>query len=367
MLKLELTPVEQWLKTGEKPVIISGPCSAESEVQLISTAKELAALNKVHLLRAGIWKPRTRPNSFEGVGEIGLKWLKNVKKETGLAVTTEVANAKHVELCLKHEIDVLWIGARTSANPFSVQEIADALSGTDIPVLVKNPVNPDLQLWLGALERINNAGITKLAAIHRGFSSFEPTAFRNSPMWELPIELKTKCPSLPVFCDPSHIAGSRDLIQMISQKAIDLDMDGLMIESHINPQQALSDSKQQLKPSSLNRILNSLIIRKADSNNKEFTDKLELLRNMIDNIDEEVIQKLSARMEIAEKIGEYKKQNQVTILQINRWDKIVNQRINMGTAMGLSKEFLADFLRLIHKESIRKQTEIMNAITEKAG
>ncbi|GBD86413.1 phospho-2-dehydro-3-deoxyheptonate aldolase [bacterium BMS3Abin03] len=367
MLQLEITPVEQWLGTNDKPIIISGPCSAESEVQLINTAKELAALNKIHLFRAGIWKPRTRPNSFNGVGEKGLGWLRTVKEETGLLVTTEVANRKHVELCLKYGIDILWIGARTSANPFSVQEIADVLRGTDIPVLVKNPVNPDFQLWLGALERINNAGITKLAAIHRGFSSFEPTPFRNSPMWELPIELKTKCQSLPVFCDPSHIAGSRDLIQMISQKAIDLDMNGLMIESHINPQKALSDSKQQLTPSSLNRILNSLIIRKADSNNKEFTDKLELLRNMIDNIDEEVIQKLSARMEIAEKIGEYKKQNHVTILQINRWDKIINQRINMGAAMGLSKEFLGDFLRLIHKESIRKQTEIMNAITEKAG
>jgi chorismate mutase len=365
MLKLNLTPIEQWLNTNDKPIIISGPCSAESEVQLISTAKELAALNKVHLFRAGIWKPRTRPNSFNGVGEDGLGWLRTVKEETGLPVTTEVANRKHVELCLKYKIDVLWIGARTSANPFSVQEIADVLTGTDVPVLVKNPVNPDLELWIGALERINNAGITKLAAIHRGFSSFEKTPFRNVPMWEIPIELKTMCPKLPVICDPSHIAGSRDLIQMISQKAIDLDMNGLMIESHINPQRALSDSMQQIIPSSLNRMLNDLIIRSPETSNKEFTNQLEHLRNIIDDLDTEVIRVLSQRMEIAEKIGEYKKQNDVTILQLNRWEDIVANRLNLGLAMGLSESFLKKYLKLIHEESIRRQTEVMNRVVEK--
>jgi len=336
-IELNITPIEKWLPGYKKPIIISGPCSAETEKQLLSTAEELADNGKVHIFRAGIWKPRTRPNSFNGVGEKGLSWLRTVKEETGLLVTTEVANRKHVELCLKYGIDVLWIGARTSANPFSVQEIADVLKGTDIPVLVKNPVNPDLELWIGALERINEAGITKIAAVHRGFSSFEKTPFRNTPMWEIPIELKTICPTLPVICDPSHIAGSRELIPMISQKAIDLDMNGLMIESHINPKTALSDSSQQITPLQLFKIIDGLIIRESRISNKNFEDQLEQLRNVIDELDEEVIQNLSVRMDIAERIGEYKKENGVTILQIKRWDEIANKRLNMGLAMGLSE------------------------------
>ena len=366
-LELNVTPIEKWLTKCKKPIIISGPCSAETEKQLISTAKNLAETGKVNLFRAGIWKPRTRPNSFEGIGERGLEWLQTVKEETGLLVTTEVANSKHVDLCLKYGIDVLWIGARTSANPFSVQDIADALRGTDIPVLVKNPVNPDLQLWIGALERINAAGITKIAAVHRGFSSYEKTPFKNNPMWEIPIELKTICPALPVICDPSHIAGNSELIPMISQKAMDLDMSGLMIESHIQPKAALSDSRQQVTPAQLDKIIDELIIREANISNKKFKGQLEQLRNVIDDLDEEIIQNLSLRMDIAERIGEYKKANKVTILQITRWEDVINKRLNMGLAMGLSEEFIKSLLQLIHKESIKRQTLVMNIPIEKAA
>ena len=359
-LNLKITPLEKWFPVKGKPKIISGPCSAETEKQLLNTAVELAKAGKVHIIRAGIWKPRTRPGTFEGVGEKGLKWLQMVKSETGLPVTTEVATKKHVELCLKYGIDVLWVGARTSVNPFSIQEIADALRGTDIPLLVKNPMNPDLQLWIGALERLNDAGITKLAAIHRGFSTYDRSPFKNIPMWEVPIELKTLCPALPIFCDPSHIAGSRELIQLISQKALDLDMDGLMIESHYHPQSALSDSKQQVTPSHLFKILDELIIRESRITNKQFENELEKLRKSIDEIDEEVIQDISLRMNIAEKIGEYKKENKVTILQVNRWEDIVHERLGAGQALGLSEDFLKGFLKLIHEESIRRQTEVMN-------
>jgi len=357
---LNITPIENWLPLSEKPILVSGPCSAETKEQLLTTAKELSETGKIHLFRAGIWKPRTRPNSFEGVGEKGLRWLQSVKEETGLLVTTEVANAKHVELCLKYGIDVLWLGARTSVNPFSVQEIADALRGINIPVMIKNPISPDLQLWIGALERINKAGITKIAAIHRGFSSMERTPFRNVPMWEIPIELKTIFPSLPIICDPSHIAGSRKLIPMISQKAIDLDMNGLMIESHVHPKSALSDSDQQLTPKQLFSIVDELIIRDSNISNKKFKDEIEQLRNAIDDIDEEVIQNLSLRMDIAERIGEFKKKNKITILQANRWDEIVNQRLKSGLALSLSEDFIRGFLKLIHSESIRKQSEVMN-------
>ena len=363
-LDLKITPIDEWFPGEGKPKLICGPCSAETEQQLLNTAIELKKTGKVHIIRAGIWKPRTRPGTFEGVGEKGLKWLQKVKSETGLPVATEVANAKHIELCLKYGIDVLWVGARTSVNPFSVQEIADALKGTDIPVIVKNPMNPDLQLWIGALERINDAGITKLGAIHRGFSTFNKSPFKNTPMWELPIELKTMCPSLPIFCDPSHIAGNRELIPMISQKAMDLDMAGLMIESHFYPQSALSDSKQQLTPSQLDKTIDELIIRESKITNKQFEDQLEQLRKSIDEIDEDVIQDISLRMNIAERIGEYKKENKVTILQVNRWEDIVNKRLSEGLALGLSENFLKGFLKLIHEESIRRQAEVMNVSVE---
>lgn len=359
-LKLNITPIHEWLPTSKKPLIISGPCSAESEKQVLSTAKELAKTGKVNALRAGIWKPRTRPNAFEGMGEPALKWLKDAGNATGLPVTTEVANAQHVELCLKNGIDILWIGARTTVNPFSVQEIADALKGVDIPVMVKNPVNPDLQLWIGALERINQAGITKIAAIHRGFSSFEKTPFRNAPKWELAIELKTLCPELPIICDPSHIAGNRELLPFISQKALDLAMDGLMIETHIHPQSALSDAAQQITPENLSAMLAELVVRESVVKNSEFKNQLSELRKMIDELDEEIVQKLSSRMKISEKIGEYKRDNNVTILQVKRWEEVTGKWLALAPALGVSDDFTKKLLQLIHKESIRMQTAVMN-------
>jgi len=357
---LQLESISKWLPTASKPVIISGPCSAETEEQTVATAKQIAATGKVHALRAGIWKPRTRPGQYEGAGEEGLKWLIQAKKETGLPVTTEVANAAHVEACLKAGVDILWVGARTTVNPFSVQEVADALKGVDIPVMVKNPINPDIELWLGAFERLNKAGITKMAAIHRGFSSFEKGPFRNAPMWDLAIELKTRIPEIDIICDPSHIAGARDLISFISQKALDLDMVGLMIESHINPDAAWSDAKQQVTPGVLSKIIDGLIVRTVTSDNKTFKDTLSVLRDQIDQLDDEIMQKLSSRMKISEKIGQYKRDNNVTILQVNRWEEIINTRITLGKAMGLSEEFTNDMMKLIHKESIQIQTKVMN-------
>lgn len=361
---LQLEPISSWTKVNH-PLIISGPCSAETEEQMVATAKLIAATGKVHALRAGIWKPRTRPGQYEGAGEEGLKWLIRAKQETGLPVATEVANAAHVEACLKAGVDILWVGARTTVNPFSVQEVADALKGVDIPVLVKNPINPDVELWLGALERINKAGITKLAAIHRGFSSFEKGPFRNVPMWDLAIDLKTRVPELDIICDPSHIAGNRDLISFISQKALDMDMAGLMIESHINPDAAWSDAKQQVTPAVLAKIIDELVVRKPSTDNKTFKDTLSILREQIDQLDDEIMSKLAARMKISEKIGQYKKENNVTILQVNRWEEIVHTRIALCKAMGLNEEFTADLLKLIHHESIQVQTKVMNKVAER--
>jgi chorismate mutase len=361
---LQLEPISSWMK-ADRPIIISGPCSAETEEQMVATAKQIAATGKVHALRAGIWKPRTRPGQYEGAGEEGLKWLISAKQETGLPVTTEVANASHVEACLKAGVDILWVGARTTVNPFSVQEVADALKGVDIPVMVKNPINPDVELWLGALERLNKAGITKMAAIHRGFSSFEKGPFRNVPMWDLAIELKTRVPDLDMICDPSHIAGNRDLISFVSQKALDLDMAGLMIESHINPDAAWSDAKQQVTPAALSKIIEELVVRTQTTDNKTFKDTLSILREQIDQLDDEIMQKLSARMKISEKIGQYKKENNVTILQVNRWEEIIKTRIALCRAMGLNDEFTSDLLKLIHHESIQVQTKVMNKVAER--
>jgi chorismate mutase len=361
---LQLEPISSWMKVN-RPVIISGPCSAETEDQMVATAKQIAATGKVHALRAGIWKPRTRPGQYEGAGEEGLKWLIRAKQETGLPVATEVANASHVEACLKAGVDILWVGARTTVNPFSVQEVADALKGVDIPVMVKNPINPDVELWLGAIERLNKAGITKLAAIHRGFSSFEKGPFRNVPMWDLAIDLKTRVPDLDMICDPSHIAGNRDLIAFISQKALDLDMAGLMIESHINPDAAWSDAKQQVTPAALSRIIDELVVRTQSTDNKTFKDTLSILREQIDHLDDEIMQKISARMKISEKIGQYKKENNVTILQVNRWEEIVQTRIALCKAMGLNEEFTGELLKLIHHESIQVQTKVMNKVAER--
>jgi chorismate mutase len=361
---LDLKPISSWIK-ADRPLIISGPCSAETESQMVATAKQIAATGRVHALRAGIWKPRTRPGQYEGAGDVGLEWLIAAKKETGLPVTTEVATAAHVEACLKAGVDILWVGARTTVNPFSVQEVAEALKGVDIPVMVKNPVNPDLELWIGGLERLNRAGITKLVAIHRGFSSFEKGPFRNAPMWDMAIELKTRIPELDIICDPSHISGNRDLIALIAQKALDLDMAGLMIESHINPDAAWSDAKQQVTPAALGKILEGLVVRTVSSDNKTFKDTLSILREQIDQLDDEIMQKMAARMKVSEKIGQYKKENNVTILQVNRWEEIIQTRAAMARAMGLDESFMRDFLKLLHQESIQVQTKVMNKIEER--
>ncbi len=359
-LNLKIQPLDTWIKKTAEPLLIAGPCSAETEEQLVATAHLLAKTGKVSALRAGIWKPRTRPGEFEGIGSIGLQWLKRAKDETGLPTAVEVATAKHVEEALNAGVDILWVGARSTVNPFTVQEIADALKGVDVPVMVKNPVNPDLSLWIGALERINNAGITKLAAIHRGFSSFEKSAFRNEPMWDLAINLKTHAPDLPIINDPSHITGNRDLISYVAQKALDMDMQGLMIESHINPSVAWTDAAQQVTPDALRELMSNLTLRKPEIRGTVLNDKLTELRNQIDKIDDLVIQKLAERMQIVQKIGEYKKDNNITILQVNRWDEILQKRTSYGKALKLDVDFTEKLLELIHSESIRKQTEIMN-------
>ncbi len=355
---MKIEPIKNWLQDAEKPLVISGPCSAESEDQVLKTAALLAETEKVDVFRAGIWKPRTRPNSFEGIGEDGLKWLQKVREQYGFKLAVEVANKNHVEACLKHSIDILWIGARTAANPFSVQEIADALQGVDIPVMVKNPINPDLQLWIGALERINQAGITKLAAIHRGFSLHEMSPYRNVPKWEIPIELKRLYPDLEIVCDPSHIAGKRELIPHLAQKAMDLDMFGLMIEAHCDPDNAWSDKAQQLTPSALKELLDQLVVREKASSNQQFTDQLSVLRQQIDLLDDDILEKLGKRMEIAIQIGEYKKANNVTVLQVNRWQEILSKRIEQGKGMNLRDVFVKKLLEIIHEESIRSQTNI---------
>lgn len=358
---LNISPMDTWVKPKNEKLIISGPCSAETEDQLLATARLLAATGKVDIFRAGVWKPRTRPGEFEGHGAEALVWMQKVKQETGMPLAVEVATAKHVEESLKAGIDVLWIGARSTANPFTVQEIADALQGVDVPVLVKNPVNPDLALWMGAMERINRAGITKLGAIHRGFSSFEKTAFRNEPMWDLGIALKTQVPDLPIICDPSHICGNRELIPYISQQALDLDMQGLMIESHLDPSIAWTDAKQQVTPQALSEMLAKLNFRKPEAKTAEFADKLADLRAQIDKADDFIIQKLAERMKLVEQIGKYKKENNVTALQVNRWDEILQKRQAYAKALGLNWQFLEKILEQIHSESIRQQTEIMNS------
>jgi len=341
-----------------RPLVIAGPCSAETEEQVLETARQLKAIG-IGVYRVGIWKPRTRPNNFEGVGTVGLQWLKKVKQETGMLTATEVANVKHVFEALKYDVDVLWIGARTTANPFAVQEIADALSGVNIPVLIKNPVNPDVELWIGALERINKAGITRLAAVHRGFSVYGKSVFRNDPQWQIPIELRRRIPELPIFTDPSHICGTRELLFEVSQEAMDLNFDGLIIESHIHPEKALSDAKQQLTPADLKQMLNRLIMRQPEVDSK-ILDELSEMRKKIDICDDEAIAIFEKRMKIVDQIGRYKKQNGITILQRSRWDEILNKRIQQGALKGLSEEFIAKIFRAVHDESINHQAKIMN-------
>jgi chorismate mutase len=348
------------LGSKTNPFILSGPCSAESEEQVLTAARGLAAYG-VQIFRAGIWKPRTRPNQFEGVGSVGLKWLRTVKQETGMLTATEVANVKHVYEALKMGVDILWIGARTSANPFSVQEIADALQGVDIPVLIKNPVNPDLELWIGAIERIAGAGITKLGAIHRGFSSSEKTKYRNVPQWQVAIELHQRIPNLPIICDPSHIAGRADLVFEISQQAMDLGQDGLIIESHPNPKIALSDGKQQLTPDEVGQLIKNLKIREATTDNIKFTQSLEELRAKIDMIDEEILAIIQRRMNVVKEIGKNKKENNIRILQTDRWMQIIEKAKQKGNSKGLSDEFIEKLFKAIHQESINIQTEILNS------
>lgn len=357
---MNIKPLNTWITKDNESLIIAGPCGAETEDQVLQTAKELSQIERVKLFRAGIWKPRTRPNAFEGVGEPGLVWLSEVQKQVGLRTTVEVANAQHTELALKHGVDVLWIGARTTGNPFSVQEIADVVRGVDIPVFIKNPIHADMQLWLGAIERFSNSGITKLAAIHRGFHYAGKSKYRNKPLWEIAIELKTLLPELPIICDPSHICGNRELIPGVAQKALDLGMNGLMIESHINPSVALSDAQQQLTPPSLKELLNQLIYRKTSSQNPEFLDKLSHFRNMIDEVDDELINVLKKRMNIIEQIGIYKKEHDITIFQLERWQELLRTRSQWADKLGISREHIEKICQLLHEESIRIQTEIMN-------
>ena len=350
-----LSNISTWLKFDKIPWIIAGPCSAESKQQVISTAKELANSGNVKVFRAGLWKPRTRPHSFEGVGKIGLDWLKTVKTETSLLTATEVANPKHIELCLESGIDILWIGARTTANPFIVQEIADALKGTDIPVLVKNPINAELGLWIGAIERLYDSGIKKLAAIHRGFSTYIEMEYRNRPNWQIPIELKRLLPKLPLICDPSHISGKRDLIEPISQMALDFGMDALMIETHIDPDNAKSDAQQQITPQALTELLNRLRTRDKVPTDKQLKATIARLRTAISHADSKIIQDLAERMRYVDQIGKLKQQHNIPVLQIERWETLLKDHIAKAQQTGLDSEFIKAVFEIIHTQAVKKQ------------
>ncbi len=341
----------------QKPMIIAGPCSAETEEQVIRTATELAA-NGIKIFRAGIWKPRTKPGGFEGVGVEGLQWMKKVKELTGMYTSTEVATKQHVEAALDAGIDILWIGARTSANPFAMQEIADALkdAGVDVPVLVKNPVNPDLELWIGAMQRIYNAGIHRIGAIHRGFSAYGKHLYRNLPQWHIPIELRRRMPNLPIICDPSHIGGKRELVASLSQQAFDMGFNGLIVESHCDPDCAWSDKSQQVTPDVLNFILNTLVLREETGT----TESLSLLRQQIDTIDNELLEILNKRMRVSREIGQYKKEHRMPVLQAGRYDDIMQSRVKLAEEMGMSGDFMKAVLSAIHEESVRQQIEILN-------
>lgn len=348
---------EKWNK---RPLIISGPCSAETEEQVVETAARLAKTGKVDVLRAGIWKPRTKPGMFEGIGMKGLPWMTQAKKLTGMPIAVEVATAKHVEDALHFEVDLLWIGARTTVNPFSVQEVCDALRGTDVPVLIKNPINPDLELWSGGIERLQKAGVQQIGMIHRGFSNYGNTEYRNAPMWHLPIEMKRRFPEMLLICDPSHICGNRTLLQSTAQKSIDLDFNGLMIEAHIDPDNAWSDAKQQITPETLSGLLDHLIWRAETTDELEFQTALAKLREQINHIDDELMMLLGQRMKVADKIGRYKKDNNITILQTNRWNDILAKAFTRGEKLGLSKEFVTKYFDAVHMESINHQNKIMN-------
>ena len=353
-MELELEPL-RLPSDNERPFVISGPCSAETEEQVMTTARQLA-MKGCHNFRAGVWTPRTKPGGFEGNGEKALPWMKAVKEETGMLVATEVATPAHVELCLKYGIDILWIGARTSANPFAMQALADALQGVDVPVFVKNPVNPDLELWIGALERINQAGIKRLGAIHRGFSSYDKKIYRNMPMWQIPIELRRRIPDLPIICDPSHIGGRRELIAPLCQQAMDLGFDGLIVESHCDPDKAWSDAKQQVTPDVIDFILSLLIIRDENTT----TEGITQLRKQIDELDNDLMELLSKRMRVCREIGHYKKEHNMTVLQPTRYNEILNKRGAQGTLCGMDSDFVKVVFEAVHQESVRQQMEIIN-------
>lgn len=356
--QLHTLPFDQWGLGFQRPLFIAGPCSAENRQQVLDTAQGIAHhAPQIKVLRAGVWKPRTQPGHFEGAGEKALAWLVEAREATGLKVMVEVATAEHVEACLSAGIDMLWIGARTTPNPFSVQEIADALNGRDVPVFVKNPINPDLHLWIGALERLGRAGLTRLAAVHRGFNWFERTSYRNSPMWEFPIRLKARFPELELVCDPSHISGTTQHIAQLAQQALDLNFSGLMIEAHRDPAAALSDAQQQLTPQRLGALLVDLIVREQHPG--QSSDRLQELRDLIDQLDEEIAQKLGSRMDIAERIGEWKADHNVAIVQPERWERIMQRQVRLAGPLGLSRAFIEDLMNAIHKESIRRQTEVL--------
>jgi chorismate mutase len=361
MKNLEIKDLSSWpIEHSTRPLVIGGPCSAETEEQVLEAARGIKAAG-IPIFRAGIWKPRTRPNSFEGIGAKGLIWLQKVKEETGMLTATEVANAKHVELALGAGVDILWIGARTTVNPFAVQEIADALRGHDIPVLVKNPINPDLELWMGAIERLYAVGLRRLAAIHRGFSTYQKQKYRNDPQWQIPIELKRRMPQLPIFCDPSHITGDRDLLEEVTQKSMDLNYEGLIIESHCKPEEAWSDAKQQLTPIALKELLGNLVLRDHDAGNELVDNTLGELRHLIDDFDEKLLELLANRMQVAKTIGHYKKENNITVLQNKRWGAIVEKSMINGQKKGFSEQFITNLFKAIHQESINQQEEIMNS------
>lgn len=351
----DIKPIKFCGVDSKRPVVIAGPCSAETEEQVMETAKDLAK-NGVRIFRAGIWKPRTKPGGFEGVGSVGLTWLQEVKKETGMLVATEVANKQHVEEALNAGVDVLWIGARTSANPFAMQEIADSLVGADVPVLVKNPVNPDLELWIGAMQRIYNAGIRQIGAIHRGFSAYGKHLYRNMPQWHIPIELRRRMPELTLICDPSHIGGKRELVAPLSQQAMDMGFDGLIVESHCDPDSAWSDKSQQVTPEVLNFILNMLVVRDTT----QTTESLTLLRQQIDQIDNDLLESLSKRMRISREIGQYKKEHSMPVVQTGRYDDILNSRAAAAEELGMNGDFMKTVYQAIHEESVRQQIEVLN-------
>ena len=355
---LDVLPLNSWIETDGKPLVIAGPCSAETEEQVLETAIQIKNEGYANVLRAGVWKPRTRPGSFEGTGEPALPWLQEAKKATGLPIAVEVATAQHIELALKYGVDILWVGARTTVNPFNVQELADALQGVDVPVLVKNPINPDLQLWIGAFERLNRAGITKLGAIHRGFSNAQETRYRNSPMWQIPIQLKTMFPQLPIIGDPSHMAGKREYLYEIAQRALDLNYDGLIIESHRDPDAAWSDAAQQLTPPALGTMLHDLSIRQKEYGT-EYQSELEVIRAKIDNLDRELLENLANRMSLIEKLAEYKRDNSVSAYQVDRFREVLQTRANWGKGLNLFPDLVDEMFKLIHLESLRKQTEVM--------